>query len=127
MVNWIQRKSIEYLLFQVKSKADEVEVLRQKTRLLEKAQVDKFELEKDKIVQVLEASFAQRSQLAIQENEEVLVAKFTEEKKALERGLLDKHKADMEMAMSEAKEAAERQCHDMRIQFEREYEELQNR
>ena len=36
-------------------------------------------------------------------------------------------KADMELAMSEAKEAAGRQCHDMRVQFEREYEELQNR
>ena len=59
-----------------------MDALRQKTRLLERSQIDKFEAEKDKIVQVLEASFAQRSQLAIQENEESLLAKFTQEKKA---------------------------------------------
>ena len=46
--------------------------LKKKTHILEKIQEEKFHTEKDKIVQILEAGFAQREKLAIQQAEESL-------------------------------------------------------
>ena len=66
-------------------------------------------------------------QNSIQESQEVLEAKFAEEKRDLERGWTDRQRGAIESAMAEAKQVADRQCQDMRVQFAREYEELQNR
>ena len=57
----------------------------------------------------------------------MLEAKFAEEKRDLERGWTDRQRCAIESAMAEAKQVADRQCQDMRVQFAREYEELQNR
>ena len=54
-------------------------------------------------------------------------AKFAEEKRDLERAWTDRQRGAIESAMAEAKQVADRQCQDMRVQFAREYEELQNR
>ncbi len=54
----------------------DVEALRRKTRLLEMSQEEKFHEEKDKIVQILEAGFAQRERLAVEKCEEDFNKKF---------------------------------------------------
>ena len=56
-----------------------VDDLKKKTRILEMTQEDKFQTEKNKIVQILEAGFAQREKLAIQQVEEVLEVKHAKE------------------------------------------------
>jgi hypothetical protein len=56
-----------------------VDDLRKKTRILEMTQEEKFQTEKEKIVQILEAGFAQREKLAIQQAEEGLEVKHVKE------------------------------------------------
>lgn len=108
-------------------KDSDVEALRKKARLLEKNQEEKFLAEKDKIVQILEASFVQREKSAVQESEDLLTAKFARERESLERELRGKYKSELDDALIEAKLTTAKQCDELRVQFEREYEELQNR
>jgi hypothetical protein len=65
----------------------DVEALRRKTRLLEASQAERFQSEKDKIVQILEAGFAQRERLAVEKCREEMgekVRKLTIQDTALE-------------------------------------------
>ena len=53
--------------------------LRKKKRILEMTQEEKFQNEKDRIVQILEAGFSQREKFAVQQAEEDLQAKHAKE------------------------------------------------
>ena len=57
-------------------KENDVEALRRKTRLMEMSQEERFQEEKSKIVQILEAGFAQRERLSLEKREEDLNKKF---------------------------------------------------
>ena len=67
-------EEVSRLRAQCEERDDTVAALKKKTRLLENAQEEKFHAEKDKIVRILEAGFAERERLA--------VAKAREEERA---------------------------------------------
>ena len=57
-------------------KDNDVEALRRKTRLMEITQEERFHEEKEKIVHILEAGFAERERLSLEKREEDLNEKF---------------------------------------------------
>ena len=57
-------------------KENDIEALRRKTRLMEMTQEERFHEEKEKIVQILEAGFAQRERLSLEKREDDLKQKF---------------------------------------------------
>lgn len=76
-------KLLQQLREELKARENDVDDLKRRARMMENNQEEKFHSEKDKIVQILEAGFAQREKLALAKREEELT---------------DEHEAEMEEA-----------------------------
>ena len=65
---------------ELQRKEDDADGLRRRTRILESGAEAKFHSEKEKIVAILEAGFAQRERLAVRAREEELEARHGDER-----------------------------------------------
>lgn len=108
----------------LQQKERDVEALRRKTRLLENSQEEKFHGEKDKIVQILEAGFAQREKLAVEKCEEGLLEKCKQDLLALEREMEMKREKALEELESKIKSQYEEQLASVKQELEQEMENV---
>ncbi len=81
----------------------DVDALRRKTKLLEATQADRFQSEKDKIVQILEAGFAEREKLAVEKCREEMKSSCDEQ---------------VSKAVAELQSDQKRELEDSRAKFE---------
>ena len=95
--------------------------------MLERNQAEKYQSEKDKIVQILEAGFSQREKLSLQEHERQLEEKFEAERQKLLEGRELEFQLTLNKLKEDLQQEKDAEIKELKLRFEREYEELQNR
>ncbi|TRY75650.1 hypothetical protein TCAL_04589 [Tigriopus californicus] len=125
---------IKVLKEDLSTKEDVIVDLKRKTRILENSAEEKFNMEKEKIVQILESGFAQRERLAIEKREAELDVqhdqimtdlrvKFLQDIEAEVKASNEKAAQDLASKMAELNDAHTRELEELKAEHEEEIQE----